>query len=206
MTFHNVRLPIEVERGAQGGPHFRTNITTLASGLELRNALWTRSRGAWEIGYGIQSQDSDDSNFNDVVDFFYARQGMLHEFRFRDWSDYRISPAQVIGAGNGAQTIFRIVKKYTSGPATHERRITRPDTATLAVTVNGVAKTLGTDYTESMGVLVFTPAPPAGHDVAVACEFDVPVRFDTDHLGIVAHVAGVMSIPSLVITEVKEDA
>jgi uncharacterized protein (TIGR02217 family) len=65
---------------------------------------------------------------------------------------------------------------------------------------------LGVDYTENLGVLVFSTPPPAGHSVAVACEFDVPVRFDTDHLGIVTHIAGVMSIPSLVITEIKEDA
>jgi uncharacterized protein (TIGR02217 family) len=206
MTFHNVRLPIEVERGAHGGPHFRTNVTTLASGLELRNAMWTRSRGSWEVAYGVQSTNATDSNFNEVVDFFYARQGMLHDFRFRDWSDYKIDPAQVIGVGNGAISTFRIIRKYTSGPSTYERRITRPTQSTLVVTVNGVSKTLGVDYTENLGVLVFSVPPPAGHNVAVACEFDVPVRFDTDHLGIVTHIAGVMSIPSLIITEVKEDA
>jgi uncharacterized protein (TIGR02217 family) len=206
MTFHNVRLPIEVERGAQGGPHFRTNITTLASGLELRNAMWTRSRGSWEVAYGIQSTSAPDGNFNDVVDFFYARHGMLHDFRFRDWSDYKIDPAQVIGVGNGVLSTFRIMKKYTSGPATYERRITRPDLATLIVTVNNVVQVLGTDFTENMGVLSFMTPPSPGHDVAVSCEYDVPVRFDTDHLGIVAHLANVMSIPSLIITEVKEDA
>ena len=43
MAFHNVQLPEEVERGAQGGPQFKTTVFTLSSGYEKRNVEWERN-------------------------------------------------------------------------------------------------------------------------------------------------------------------
>jgi uncharacterized protein (TIGR02217 family) len=38
--FHEVRFPLDVALGSRGGPVRRTDIVTLASGREHRNARW----------------------------------------------------------------------------------------------------------------------------------------------------------------------
>jgi uncharacterized protein (TIGR02217 family) len=43
--FHEVRFPTDISRGARGGPTRRTDIVTLASGREQRNARWAHCAG-----------------------------------------------------------------------------------------------------------------------------------------------------------------
>lgn len=203
MAFHNVRLPEEIEQGASGGPRFFTNISTLSSGQEQRNSLWQSQRGLWQIAYGIQDSSSPDSNIQDVIDFFYARMGQLHGFRFKDWSDYTITGPQLIGTGDGSETDFQIIKKYTSGATTYNRTITKIVTGTLNVYVNDVL-IAGANYTEANGLIVFNVAPTNTHTVKVECEFDVPVRFNQDDLSLTVIRDGVFSVENLEIIELKE--
>lgn len=202
MAFHDVRLPIEIERGARGGPQFSTTINVLTSGAEIRNSLWQRQRGRWNVSYGLQALGASDGNIQEVIDFFYARMGRLHGFRFKDWSDYKITGPQQIGTGDGTEVDFQIYKAYTSGAVTYSRTITKVVSGSLAVYVNDVLQTSG--YTEDEGLITFSSAPTNTHTVKVACEFDVPVRFDTDQLQITTQIDGVMSVQDLEIVELKE--
>ena len=43
MSFHEVRFPTEISRGAEGGPERRTDIVVLGSGYEERNSRWARA-------------------------------------------------------------------------------------------------------------------------------------------------------------------
>ncbi|MBL9057735.1 MAG: DUF2460 domain-containing protein, partial [Rhodobacteraceae bacterium] len=52
MAFDEVRFPDAISRGARGGPQRRTQIVTLASGDEERNASWANSRRAYDAAYG----------------------------------------------------------------------------------------------------------------------------------------------------------
>jgi len=201
MAFHDVRLPEEIEQGASGGPQFFTNISTLSSGEEQRNALWQSQRGIWQLAYGIQDSSAPDSNIQDVIDFYYARMGQLHGFRFKDWSDFTITGPQLIGTGDGSETDFQVVKKYTSGSSTFSRVITRIVTGTLSVYVNDVLQVSG--YTENLGLIAFSSPVTNTHTVKVTCEFDVPVRFNQDALSITTYRDGVFSIESLEIIELK---
>lgn len=202
MAFHDIQLPHEIERGAIGGPQFQTNVAILTSGLEARNTIWQTPRRRWTISYGIQNLNADDEVISDVINFFHARQGRLHGFRFKDWSDYKIEGPQLIGTGDGAETDFQIVKKYTSGAVTFSRTITRVVSGSLSVYVNDVLQSSG--YTETLGLITFSSPPTNTHTIKVACEFDVPVRFDTDNLSITTHLDGVLSIGELDIVELKE--
>jgi uncharacterized protein (TIGR02217 family) len=295
MAFHDVRLPEQIERGSTGGPRFKTTVVTLASGHEFRNGDWERTRGKWDAGYGIQNTD----DLFDVVNFFYAREGRLNAFRFKDWTDFRLD--NNIATGDDTTTVFQLVKLYESGSFQYQRRITRPvaGTITASATVNLVGTTTyqwtlsgsgtGEYYLEAQGggqpplsnqppqvhiggssaptgtvgslvqgewdwadndslgfstiyvrlsgdadpdtsgsgnvqavypdsdvtkdpdtgQLTFGTAPAEGAIVTAECEFDVPVRFDTDELDIQAEAylggdgsSGV--IPDIPLVEIRE--
>src|SRR4051812_25775820 len=109
-VFHDVRLPEDIETGAQGGPTFKTSTVSLSGGAEQRVSTWEQTLAHWDIGYGIQSPDE----FEPVEAFFYARRGMLHAFRFRDWHDYQCV-GEVIGTGTGSKRTFLLTKTYEVG-------------------------------------------------------------------------------------------
>ena len=67
--FHEVRFPLDVARGARGGPERQTQIVTLASGREVRNSRWAHSRRRYDAGLGIRNLDA----LAAVVSFFEER-------------------------------------------------------------------------------------------------------------------------------------
>jgi uncharacterized protein (TIGR02217 family) len=205
MAFHDVRLPEEIERGAQGGPEFKTTVFTLSSGYEKRNIDWERTRGSWDISYGLDRK----ANMEAVLAFFYARQGKAHSFRFKDWTDFEIGNAstgvpQSIGTGDGTKKKFQIVRKYASGGYTFSRYVTRPVAGTIRVFLDAVEQSSGYSVDTETGVVTFISAPAEDVVVGVICEFDVPVRFDIDKLDMQAFWAGDYTLPNITIIEVRE--
>lgn len=204
MTFHDVRLPVSVNRGIKGGPSFKTTVMTLASGFEKRNVEWSLTRGRWDAGYAVQTTEE----LQDLLKFFYARQGKAHSFRLRDWSDYQIGDfdtdtPQEIGLGDAADTTFQIEIRYTSGAYTFTRPITKPVSGTLRVFLNSVEQMSGWTANYLTGVITFTSPPGNGVAVQVLSEFDVPARFDTDALDITMDMFNNSDIPSIPLIEVR---
>ncbi|WP_312468094.1 MULTISPECIES: DUF2460 domain-containing protein [Brucella] len=206
-AFHDVRFPLGVSFGATGGPEWRNEIVTLTSGFEKRNARWAHSRRHFDGGTGLRSLD----DLKSVLAFFEARRGSLHSFRFRDPFDFSSAAGssapsftdQVIGTGDGATSMFQLVKHYEA----YSRLITRPVAGSVLIGVNGVRLDEGEAYTldHAKGIVSFTPdyVPADGAQVTAGFLFDVPVRFDTDRLtaSIASFQAG--EIPSIPIIEVK---
>ena len=130
MSFHDVRFPIDIARGASGGPERRTDVVVLGSGHEERNARWADSRRAYNAGYGIKTLDDLDL----VIAFFEERRGRLYGFRWRDPLDWKsCQPAAVpaaddqhIGTGDGATKAFRLTKQYGGAHLPWRRDITKP--------------------------------------------------------------------------------
>ncbi len=191
MAFHDTRLPVDIERGALGGPGFHTEITPLSSGAEQRNINWARVRGEWDVGYGIMVQVSSfvEADMDTIIAFFYAREGRAHGFRFKDWSDFKIGDVdnpttnnQSIGTGNDSQTIFSCFKRYTNGGVTYDRPVTHLVTGRTIALVNNVE--VGATFDLLLGTCTYDSAPAGGTDAQIAVEFDIPVRFDTDRLAI----------------------
>ena len=205
MAFHDVRLSDEVERGAQGGPQFKTTIIELSSGFEKRNIDWERIRGEWDISYGLDRK----ANREAVLAFFYARQGRAHSFRFKDWTDFEIgnvatTTPQAIATADGVKDKFQITRRYTSGAYTFSRPITRPVPGTVQVFLDGVLQVSGYSVSYTTGIVDFTSPPALDVVVGIICEFDIPVRFDVDKLDLRAFWSGDFSIPAITIVEVRE--
>ena len=57
MAFHEVQFPVNIGRGARGGPKRKTQVVTLASGDEERNASWANSRRRYDVSYGLRRAD-----------------------------------------------------------------------------------------------------------------------------------------------------
>ncbi len=123
MTFHDTRLPVDIERGALGGPGFKTTVTPLGSGVEQRNIDWSRIRAEFDVGYGMMGQTSAiiEATIPKVLAFFYCREGRAHTFRFKDWSDYRIgdfdnptTDNQSIGTGGSSTTLAADTISFTA--------------------------------------------------------------------------------------------
>ncbi|AUM72955.1 DUF2460 domain-containing protein [Paracoccus jeotgali] len=207
MAFHEIRFPDNISRGARGGPERRTQIVGLASGDEERNASWANSRRRYDVSYGIRRADDLDA----VVQFFEARNGRLHGFRFKDWGDYKScrpseSPAatdQLIGTGDGVQTAFQLVKRYTSGAQTWVRSITKPVAGTIRIALGDTPQPSGWTIDPATGVVTIAAAPGSGVTVRAGFEFDVPVRFDSDTLDVTLDIERLGSITSIPLLEIR---
>lgn len=209
MSFHDVRFPAALSFGSSGGPERRTEVVTLASGFEERNTPWAHSRRRYDAGLGLRSLD----DIQTVLGFFEARMGRLYAFRWRDWTDHKSGAPSaaptaldcVLGAGDGAVTVFPLAKTYTSGPVAYVRPITKPQAGSVRIAVDGVDLREGSDFTvdAATGLVTLAGAPAPGALVTAGFIFDVPVRFDTDRIevNLAAFEAG--EIPSIPIVEVK---
>lgn len=201
MNFHEIRFPTAIAFRSSGGPERRTEIVTLGSGFEERNAVWANSRRRYDVGSGIRTLDE----LTDTIAFFEARRGRLFGFRFQDVTDCRsapvVSPAdQPLGTGDGATTAFQLVKVYASGPASWTRTIAKPVAGTVRVAVAAAERPFAVDTTT--GIVTFASPPPLGAAITAGFAFDTPVRFDTDRLAIDLASFEAGEVPSIPIVEV----
>lgn len=211
MSFHEVRFPTKISLRSTGGPERRTEIVTLGSGHEERNARWAHSRRRYDAGYGITGLNE----LHEVLAFFEERRGQLYGFRWKDHADYKSCPPenttsatdQAIGEGDGATAVFQLRKTYGSSFAPYTRPIIKPVSGTVKVAVAGVAKTEGTHFTcdHATGLVTFLSGNIPADEAAVTAgfEFDVPVRFDTDHLDINLTSFAAGDIPAIPLVEIR---
>lgn len=209
MAFHEVRFPASLSFGSLGGPERRTEIVTLASGYEERNAPWAHARRRYDAGLGLRSLD----DLAELLDFFEARGGQLHGFRWKDWSDYKsckpsaeVGPLdQIIGVGDDSATAFRLSKRYASGEGRYLRPIAKPVVGTVKVAVGGIPRKEGIDWTLDtvVGKVTFTSAPEPGAEITAGFEFDVPVRFDTDRIQVSVASFRSGEVPAVPVIEVR---
>jgi len=205
-AFHEIRFPTNIAFGSSGGPERRTEVVTLGSGGERRNARWAESRRRYDAGYGVRSL----ADVHQVIAFFEERRGKLFGFRWHDRADDASAPPgtepaptdQALGAGDEETTVFQLRKTYGALHAPYERAIAKPVEGSVTVAVDGVA-TEDFAVDPATGLVTFAEAPAEGAIVTAGFRFDVPVRFDTDQLliNLAAFEAG--EIPSIPIVEIR---
>lgn len=206
MNFHEVRFPTPIAFHSTGGPQRKTEIVTLGSGYQERNAVWANSRRSYDVGSGVRSLD----DLSAVIAFFEARMGRLYGFRLKDFADFKsctagaaVSPLdQGIGSGDGATKVFALSKNYVSGPASWTRKIQKPVAGTLRVAVAGTEISSGFSLDDTTGLVTFASAPDSGAAISAGFEFDCPVRFDTDGLSINLASFQAGEIPSIPLVEI----
>ena len=211
MSFHEIRFPTAISRGATGGPERRTDVVALGSGHEERNSRWADSRRSYNAGYGIRTLD----DLHAVIAFFEERRGRLYGFRWKDHADFRSGPPstaptaldQQLGIGDGTTSTFPLAKQYGADHAPWSRRITKPVAGTVLVAIDGTPVDVGIDVIvhATTGLLTFGSEhiPGEGAVITAGFEFDVPVRFDADKLEVNLQGFGHGAIPSIPIVEVR---
>lgn len=188
MSFVESLFPTNISYRSRTGAGFETFIFDLDSEAEERVSRRSHPRHEYDALYGIRSY----ADLQAVKKFFIARRGAAVGFRFKDWGDFttnddgRTAPSATdveLGVGDGIETEFQLVKKYTDGGATVTRTIEKPVAATTRIALND-----GTDHelpwsgynftvNTATGLVSITPAPANTYVVKGGCQFDVPVRF-----------------------------
>ena len=207
MAFHEIRFPVDIALGARGGPERRTDIVVLGSGREERNARWADSKRRYNAGFGVKSLAA----LHEVIAFFEERRGRLHGFRWKDRVDFASVPPgstvtpldQVIGTGDGAKTVFQLVKIYGGALAPWTRAIAKPVEGTVRIAVGGAEAATGWSVDTATGLVTFDDPPNEGAQVTAGFEFDVPVRFDADLLQIDLAAFEAGDIPDIPLVEIR---
>ena len=185
MAFHETQFPVGISYGSRGGPGFAVNVIVTDSGQEERIARWDQARRRYDVAEGVKSHD----DLSDLIDFFVAREGATHGFRFKDFQDFTTAENhrdteadtdETLGTGDASDTTFQLRKSYVSGAQTSWRNITKPVSGTVVVSLDDVSQPSGWTVDTSTGIITFTAAPGGGVVVKAGCEFDVPVRFAND--------------------------
>lgn len=186
MTFYETQFPTGISYDVKGGPMRVTDIVTLRSGFEEVNSIWQNSRRKWDAAYGLK----DHNDLHTVLSFWEAMGGRRHQFRWKDWADYKSAGPlsattkddQNIGTGDGSTVAFQLIKTYVTGAASYIRTIKKPVSGTVKIALDGVNQASGWSVDTTSGIVTFSSAPGAGVAVTAGFEFDVPVRFNSDEL------------------------
>ena len=77
------------------------------------------------------------AQIDELIAFFRARRGKAYGFRFKDWTDYKVT-GELLGTGDDVKTQFQLAKRYPSGSLIEVRTITKPVAGTVRVYKDGV--------------------------------------------------------------------
>lgn len=171
------RLSKQVELGANRRDTEDLGVQRSDGGHEVRELRASQSLLEFDVSYPISVRTHP--RLLEVRDCFKATRGGHHSFDFRDWLDYQATD-ELFATGDGATTVFQLVKTYSFGGVDHERRIQRP-VSPITLKKNGVVTATGFTVDYDLGVVTFSAAPVGGGTPDVwswSGEFDVPVRFD----------------------------
>jgi uncharacterized protein (TIGR02217 family) len=148
-----------------------------------------------------------------AIEFFEARRGRLHGFRWKDWADYKstdplsaVTAGDVqIGVGDASATTFQLTKTYSPDFNSYTRNIKKPVSGTVKIALDGSVKTEDTDYTVdyTTGIVTFSSAPGSAVVVTAGFEFDVPVRFDQDEIMVNVEQFNAGSVPDIDVLEIR---
>ncbi len=150
------RFPDDISQGSSGGPRYNTKVVATQAGFEDRRVLWSSVRHQYNAGYGMRS----DGDIYEVLAFFHAMNGRAHEFRFKDWSDYKsgnVADAitvsdQTIGNGDGTTAAFQLKKTYTKG-LSYVRTINKPVSGTIRLAIGGIESTTNFSAATTTGIV-----------------------------------------------------
>lgn len=137
-------------------PIWSTTKKPSVSGRRFAVANYSYPRYKYKLSYAVLRQRGALTELATLAGFFNARGGDFDSFLFTDPDDNTVT-AQVIGVGDGSNKLFQLVRTFGG----FVEPVYDANSAPL-IYVNGVLKTLTTDYTLSAsGLVTFVTAPGA---------------------------------------------
>jgi len=210
MSFHNVQLDPAISRGTEGGPTYSTTIQTTASGHEYRVQRASQPRHR----HRFEKNRMTNTEWAALIEFFHARRGNFHGFRFKDWRDFSThtngtgAPTaldEAIGTGDGSETDFQLFAEYDpAGLNPYIRTLSCPVAGTILVAVAGTP-TGSFTITNPGGLITLDTAPGGGQIVTAGCYFDTPVRFASDEEWLRLRMGGVTADVPLEVVELLDE-
>lgn len=202
--FHDVTFPEDVSWGSAGGPIFKTHVYTAHRGYEKRNIEWVQPLMRFNVAYGVRT----DEQMMRLIEFFNARQGRLHAFRYKNWANYKVVN-RPIAASDGVSTRLPLYKFYGTQSARFYKRLRK----IVRGSVTGVQLwadpgTEGVDYMidYDTGEIHLAQALPYGKPVyAQSLEFQEAVRFTEDNIQIVIDAYNTQSLRDLELISIRDD-
>ncbi len=178
MNFSEARFPEDISYGSRGGPQFSTELIISKGGVEQRNSNWSVTRSKYNVAHCIKNIDQ----LSKLISFFRSHMGKAIGFRFKDWTDYT-AEKQVLKPINKEEKTFQLIKIYktTNGP-NHYRTIYKPVEGTVKIYSDNVEITKNCEINYKNGLIKINQKSEIKQDLKASFEFDIPARFDTDHL------------------------
>lgn len=198
--FRDVYLPDRLKGFPwTSSPRFNTTITAVANGDEHRNQNWINPLHRFRAPEGVRCHE----DIEELRDHWLIMAGPLYTFPIRDPLDFAsralvkpnlepviFSTDQVLGIGDGVETVFQLQKKYDRGGYDYTRPIYFPVVESVLLAGNALplstaAPTLpGGPYTADVvrvgGEVIFDHPPAVGVILTAGFYFDVEVRFEAD--------------------------
>jgi uncharacterized protein (TIGR02217 family) len=204
----DVRLPERWSRGSSSGAAFLTIAVPLASGEVDRAERWEDPLSQYDIAHNIKSLEE----MAELRAFHKARRGASRGFLIKDWVEFTSASDgvsdpdaedQPLGTGDGATTVFSIVKRYADAGGSYDQPIAWPVAGTVLVAVDGAPLGSGFTVQRGDGTITFAVAPALDAVLTCGFEFDVPVRFVDDMLPVLYDNAGQRSASQIALEEVR---
>lgn len=177
------------------------------SGKETRLGNFTFPLYQWDLVYNAIRQGSVHgtayTELATLMGFYNARQGSFDSFLFTDPDDNSVT-TQSLGTGDGTTLAFQLVRTFGG----FVEPVLAPN-AVSNVRVNGVLKTVGTDYSISSwgsttpGIITFVVAP--GNTLSITCDmtYYFPCRFVDDEVDFNKWISNMYEVKKLSIQSVK---
>lgn len=170
---------------------YQNDVVKAISGKAERNGLWSYPLHV----YGVPLKNRLQEEIENLFEYYHACGGRLNTFPLLDPFEDRTcglyetpdDQDQALGTATAGQTVFPLVKNYTRGGVTRQRRILDPITAELLVAVDDAPQTITTDYTVTNGIVTFNSPLSGGEVVTWGGRFYVPCAFDEDQMEQLIH-------------------
>lgn len=193
-----LRFPDAISYGATSAPGFNTEVVTVKSGGEKRNALWSTPLYTFEAAHGIKTEEQ----FKELLDFFMEKaKGKLNPFRFRNWAEYFIT-TDISYVTRPATNTLKLWKKYGD----YNRRITKIVDGTFKIYADG--KEIKSNFEVDIETGIVTLGNPSTYPTTTVftyeCEFDFWCRFDSDQMFVSMNYYNVYDWNQIPLVEVRQ--
>lgn len=176
-NFIDHKISTRVSRSFRRVATGKTDIVTMFSGRERRNAAWEFKKMQFTASYAMLDAASQE----EVMSAFYVCNAQLLLFRFRDTGDHITTNSPfVTSAAVGTTEPVQLTKRYTFGPVFADRIIQAVSTC---VVLDHLGAPVAGSFNGALGL--FTPSSAWGSGVYTwSGTFDLWVRFNSDELDV----------------------